>query len=172
MVFRSAVTYFDVCPSPVGDLVLMSDGRSLTGLMMTNQRHTQGVQPGWVRESGPFVEARSQLGQYFAGERTEFELELAPTGTPFQVEVWRTLRDIPYGTTINYGELAKRIGNANASRAVGAANGRNPIGIIVPCHRVIGANGSLVGYGGGLERKKTLLALERDTLAKRGERLV
>ena len=118
------------------------------------------------------MEARSQLGQYFAGERTEFELELAPTGTPFQVEVWRTLRDIPYGTTINYGELAKRIGNANASRAVGAANGRNPIGIIVPCHRVIGANGSLVGYGGGLERKKALLALEQETLVKRGQRLL
>ena len=168
----NATTYFDVLPSPVGDLVLMSDGQALTGLMMTDQRHTKGVQPGWVREPRPFGPARTQLGEYFAGERTDFDLELAPAGTPFQVEVWRTLRDIPYGTTINYGELAKRIGNANASRAVGSANGRNPIGIIVPCHRVIGANGSLVGYGGGLDRKKALLALERDTLAKRGERLL
>ena len=165
-------TYFDVLASPVGDLVLMSDGQALTGLMMTNQRHTNGVQPGWVREPGPFGAAKTQLGEYFASERTEFELDLAPAGTPFQVEVWQALRDIPYGTTINYGELAKRIGNVNASRAVGAANGRNPIGIIVPCHRVIGANGSLVGYGGGLERKKALLALERDTLARRGERLL
>ena len=108
-------------------------------------------------------EAVRQLGEYFAGERRDFDLPLDPVGTPFQLTVWAALRDIPYAETINYGQLAGRVGNPHASRAVGLANGRNPISIVVPCHRVIGANGSLTGYGGGLDRKRTLLELERRT---------
>jgi methylated-DNA-[protein]-cysteine S-methyltransferase len=104
-----------------------------------------------------------QLREYFAGERRDFDLPLEPAGTPFQLTVWDALRGIPYAETINYGQLAVRVGNPTASRAVGLANGRNPISIVVPCHRVIGANGSLTGYGGGLDRKRTLLDLERRT---------
>ena len=106
----------------------------------------------------------SQLRSYFAGEREEFDLPLAPEGTPFQQEVWRRLCEIPYGETISYGELARRIGNPQASRAVGLANGSNPIPIVIPCHRVIGSNGKLTGYGGGLPIKEKLLALERKQL--------
>ena len=108
-----------------------------------------------------------QLGQYFAGDRLDFDLPLAVAGTPFQQRVWAALREIPYGETESYGELANRIGSPGAPRAVGLANGRNPIGIIVPCHRVIGASGSLTGYGGGIERKRQLLDMEREVLWRR-----
>jgi methylated-DNA-[protein]-cysteine S-methyltransferase len=115
---------------------------------------------GWKRDDAALSEARAQLQAYFAGELRGFELPLAAEGTPFQQRVWRALCDIPYGETISYGELARRIGQPAAARAVGLANGQNPIAIVVPCHRVIGANGSLTGYGGGLERKRWLLAHE------------
>jgi methylated-DNA-[protein]-cysteine S-methyltransferase len=117
----------------------------------------------WVedRNSGPLPEAIRQLGEYFTGQRRKFDLPLRLHGTEFQQRVWNVLREIPYGVTWSYGELARRIDNPNASRAVGLANGRNPISILVPCHRVIGADGSLTGYGGGLERKRWLLAHER-----------
>jgi methylated-DNA-[protein]-cysteine S-methyltransferase len=155
--------YLTQIDSPVGPLTLVSDGRALTGLYMADQRHAPPEFEGAVRDDGaaPFAEARAQLAAYFEGRLWEFDLPLAPEGTPFRLRVWESLRAIPYGETISYGELARRVGNANASRAVGLANGRNPIGIVVPCHRVIGANGSLTGYGGGLERKAALLALER-----------
>ncbi len=104
---------------------------------------------------------RAQLEEYFAGERTSFDIPLAPEGAPFEREVWRALEEIPYGETVSYGEIARRVGQPTAARAVGTANGRNPIAVIVPCHRVIGADGSLTGYGGGLERKRLLLELER-----------
>ena len=104
---------------------------------------------------------KRQLEEYFAGERTTFDVPLAPEGAPFEREVWRALEEIPYGETVSYGEIARRVGQPTAARAVGTANGRNPIAVIVPCHRVIGANGSLTGYGGGLERKRLLLELER-----------
>lgn len=150
--------------SPVGPLTLTSDGRALTGILMESA--PEGT--GWTRDDGaaPFAEARAQLQAYFRGERTEFDLPLAPRGTPFQEKVWKELRRIPYGKTCSYGDIARRIGRPKACRAVGLANGRNPISIVVPCHRVIGADGSLTGYGGGLANKKTLLELERRTVPK------
>jgi methylated-DNA-[protein]-cysteine S-methyltransferase len=117
---------------------------------------------GWTRDERALAPLRLQLEEYFAGERREFELELAPSGTPFQLEVWRALRAIPYGETASYGEIAAAVGQPGAARAVGGANNRNPIAIVIPCHRVIGASGSLTGYGGGLPRKQRLLALEAD----------
>jgi methylated-DNA-[protein]-cysteine S-methyltransferase len=118
------------------------------------------VQPEWRRDDSAFTEACGQLDEYFAGERTEFDLPLNPAGTPFQRRVWDALKTIPYGEIRSYGEIAEQIGRPGAARAVGLANGRNPISIVVPCHRVIGASGALTGYGGGLERKQYLLDLE------------
>jgi methylated-DNA-[protein]-cysteine S-methyltransferase len=118
-------------------------------------------EPGWNESrKGVVGDALKQLKEYFAGKRSDFDLPVAPAGTPFQQSVWRQLQGIPYGVTISYGELARRVGNPQASRAVGAANGQNPIPIVIPCHRVIGANGKLIGFGGGLPTKQTLLALE------------
>ena len=151
--------YYDMMPSPIGDLMLVSDGEALTGLYMNNQKHAARRAKA-VPDAKLLKHPRAQMQAYFAGELRDFELPLAPEGTPFQQRVWRALRDIPYGETISYGELARRIGQPKASRAVGLANGQNPIGIVVPCHRVIGADGSLTGYGGGLERKRWLLAHE------------
>ena len=152
--------YFTEFSSPIGLLQLRGTHTALTGVFMETHRHEPARTPDAVRDAAPFREARGQLEAYFAGERSEFALALAPTGTAFQLAVWEALRAIPYGTTISYGELARRIGNPRAVRAVGLANGRNPLSIIVPCHRVIGADGTLTGYGGGLERKRFLLALE------------
>lgn len=121
---------------------------------------------GWVEDSGRFKDVRAQLDAYFAGRRKDFTVRLAPEGTPFQLRVWAALRGIPYGETISYAELAKRVGNPKAVRAVGAANGRNPLPIVVPCHRVVGADGSLVGFGGGLDVKRALLDLERQTAGR------
>jgi methylated-DNA-[protein]-cysteine S-methyltransferase len=156
------MTYYTFVPSPVGDLMLTSDGTALTGVFMGAQKHGPEIGADWVQDqtAQPFPAARQQLADYFAGKRREFELPLGARGTAFQERVWQELCRIPYGTTISYGELARRIGKPGAARAVGLANGRNPVGIIVPCHRVIGADGSATGYGGGLERKKTLLDLE------------
>jgi len=157
------MTYFTYMESPIGRLLLTSDGTALTGLFMEPHRHGPASTDGWVREdeAAPFPAARQQLAAYFAGNLQEFDLPLALEGTPFQRKVWNELRNIPFGQTWSYGELARRIGQPTASRAVGLANGKNPISVIVPCHRVIGANGKLVGYGGGLDRKTTLLRLEQ-----------
>jgi methylated-DNA-[protein]-cysteine S-methyltransferase len=154
----NAFTNFD---SPIGRLLLTTDGTALTGLYMEISRKAQSTQ-GWVEDGtvGPLAETVRQLTEYFAGTRREFNLPLRLEGTAFQKRVWRELTEIPYGETWSYGQLAKRINKPSASRAVGLANGRNPISILVPCHRVIGANGSLTGYGGGLERKQWLLAHE------------
>lgn len=119
------------------------------------------LEPGWEEDADGLSEMTRQLDEYFAGGRTEFDLELTPRGTPFQLEVWRQLCLIPYGETISYGELAKRVNRPGAARAVGTANGQNPIAIIVPCHRVIGADGSLTGFGGGLPWKRWLLNREQ-----------
>ena len=154
----TTTTYWTTVESPVGELLLTSDGTSLTRLLFAPFE----VDPAWSEEPCDVLDlAAAQLKEYFAGDRTSFDLPLEPAGTPFQRSVWLALRDIPYAETINYGQLATRVGNRNASRAVGLANGRNPISIVVPCHRVIGANGSLTGYGGGLDRKRLLLDLER-----------
>jgi methylated-DNA-[protein]-cysteine S-methyltransferase len=148
--------------SPIGQLLLQTDGVSLTGLYMDVPGRPIRRMDDWQEDAtaGPLPEAVRQLEEYFAGNRRNFDLPLHLNGTEFQRRVWRALTEIPYGETWSYGELAKRIGNPNASRAVGLANGRNPIAILVPCHRVIGADGSLTGYGGGLQRKQWLLAHE------------
>jgi methylated-DNA-[protein]-cysteine S-methyltransferase len=162
---HAETTYWNTADSPVGELLLTSNGTSLTRLLFSPFT----VDPAWSElPCGVLEEAAAQLRDYFAGSRTDFDLPLEPWGTPFQLSVWKALRDIPYAETINYGQLATRVGNSNASRAVGLANGRNPISIVVPCHRVIGANGSLTGYGGGLDRKRTLLDLECRTAGRPG----
>jgi methylated-DNA-[protein]-cysteine S-methyltransferase len=147
-------------PSPVGDLLLRADADGRLTELYT--RHSGGATTDW-----PFPEISEQLEAYFAGDREDFDLALAPHGTPFQQRVWEELTRIPYGETISYSELAWRLGQPKAVRAVGLANGRNPISIVIPCHRVIGADGSLVGYGGGLERKKWLLEHEAVTSGRR-----
>lgn len=155
-------TYYTRIDSPIESLLLASDGEALTSLFMMSQRHGPYFSDTWILDNNakPFAEARKQMRAYFAGELTDFDLPLKMIGTEFQKTVWRELLNIPFGVTISYGELAERVGNPSASRAVGAANGRNPISIIVPCHRVIGSNGKLTGYGGGMERKEWLLAHE------------
>jgi methylated-DNA-[protein]-cysteine S-methyltransferase len=155
--------HYAVVDSPIDPLLLTGQGDALTGLFMSVHADGLRIDPSWRRDEAALAPVAAQLREYFGGERTAFDVELAPHGTSFQRRVWEALRAIPYGTTISYGELAGRIGTGRESRAVGLANGRNPISIIVPCHRVIGANGSLTGYGGGLERKRALLDLEAGT---------
>ncbi len=152
---------FSYLESPIGRLLLTSDGTALTGLYMEPSRKAQCVD-GWLEDAtaAPLSAAMRQLTEYFEGTRREFDLPLRLQGTVFQTRVWRELTEIPYGQTWSYGQLAKRIDKPSASRAVGLANGRNPISILVPCHRVIGADGSLTGYGGGIERKRWLLVHE------------
>ncbi len=147
--------------SPVGRLVLVRDEAGLRQVWFAEGRRAEIVKKDWREDKAAFVEAVRQLRAYFARELREFDVELAPVGTEFQLRVWRELRRIGYGETISYGDLARRVGNAKAARAVGLANGSNPLPIIVPCHRVIGGDGSLTGFGGGLPMKKWLLELER-----------
>jgi methylated-DNA-[protein]-cysteine S-methyltransferase len=153
------MTRFCEIATPIGRLRLAGDEKGLRGISFENRfRPSESSdRPGAL---APFREAIDQLNAYFAGERRRFDLPLAPEGTPFQREVWSALTTIPYGETVSYGELARQLGKPAATRAVGAANGRNPIPIIIPCHRVIGADGSLTGFGGGLAVKRALLALE------------
>ena len=148
--------------SPVGPLTLAGHGETITNLRMVDQTHPPPDQAQWSSEPSAFPDAVEQLHAYFDGDLTEFDLALDLRGTLFQRRVWNALIQIPYGETQSYGEIAERVGKPGAARAVGMANGHNPIGIIVPCHRVIGADGSLTGYGGGLDRKRILLQLERD----------
>ena len=156
----SETIWYDELPTPIGRLRLVADQQGLRELWFESGRHRKSPSPDWVRAAKPLAEARRQLEEYFAGERTRFDLNLRPLGTPFQLAVWQELGRIPYGVTISYAELARRIGQPAAVRAVGAANGRNPIPIILPCHRVIGSNGSLTGFGGGLPTKRFLLSME------------
>ncbi|MEU1500699.1 methylated-DNA--[protein]-cysteine S-methyltransferase [Streptomyces sp. NPDC005732] len=150
-----------VTDSPYGPLTLVADDDLLCGLYMVGQRHRPPQEDFGARDDTLLPEAKRQLTAYFAGDLKEFDLPMRLAGTPFQRSVWEQLARIPYGEIRSYGELADALGNPKASRAVGLANGRNPVGIIVPCHRVVGADGSLTGYGGGLDRKRRLLDFER-----------
>jgi len=154
------VTYWHEIDSPVGPLLLAGTAQALTRVHF--QSGPQPLRPPktWRHAVAPFVRVRSQLMEYFCGSRRSFELPLAPSGTPFQLAVWQALGAIPYGETLSYGELAHRLGRTAGARAVGVANGANPLPIVVPCHRVIGADGTLTGFGGGLHIKRSLLALE------------
>jgi methylated-DNA-[protein]-cysteine S-methyltransferase len=156
-----AVRYWCEIESPIGPLLLQGTPEALSQLNFQAGPRPVRPDPSWRRDAGVFRDAATQLGEYFAGERREFQLQLSPAGTAFQLSVWQALQLIPYGRTSSYGELARGLGNANGSRAVGLANGSNPIAIIIPCHRVIGADGSLTGFGGGLPIKHALLSLER-----------
>ncbi len=158
----ATATPYSLLPSPIGELLLVGGDAGLCGVPMTPHTGRHGVAPGWRRDDAALAEARVELTSYFAGELTEFTMQLAPEGTAFQRSVWAGLREIPFGETRSYGELADSIGCPGAARAVGLANARNPIAVVIPCHRVIGADGSLTGYGGGLDRKRRLLAHERE----------
>ncbi|ORB20608.1 cysteine methyltransferase [Mycolicibacterium moriokaense] len=154
------ILQFRAIDSPVGLLTLAGKNGRLRHLRMVDQTY-EPSRDGWEVDDVAFPDAVEQLGAYFAGERTDFDLALDLVGTEFQRRVWAALLTIPYGETRSYGEIARQIGSPGAFRAVGLANGHNPIGIIVPCHRVIGSNGSLTGYGGGLDRKRALLDMEK-----------
>ena len=151
------MTRYDTMPSPVGELLLVAEHDGLSGVYFETYRHGRRAAADWERAPAALADARAQLEAYFAGGLIEFTLPLGPRGTPFQQRVWAELGRIAFGETISYGELARRIGDPLAVRAVAGANARNPIAIIVPCHRVIGADGSLTGFGGGLDRKRWLL---------------
>jgi methylated-DNA-[protein]-cysteine S-methyltransferase len=158
----SVQTYFTVVPSPIGELLgVGADDASgqfaISGLYMTGQRYEPFVRPEWIRDANRFADAEKQLDAYFGGDLTDFILPLAARGSEFQRSVWTALRDIPLGETRAYGQIAQQVADKTKTRAVAAAIGRNPIGIVVPCHRVIGADGSLTGYAGGLDRKRWLL---------------
>jgi methylated-DNA-[protein]-cysteine S-methyltransferase len=157
------MTNYSVIESPIGDVLLVGEQQpaseqfAVTGIYLVGQKHEPMVGADWVRADDPFADAEKQLAAYFAGDLTSFDFPLAARGSEFQRTVWRALLDIPFGTTVAYGVLAGRVADRSRTRAVAAAVGRNPIGIVVPCHRVIGADGSLTGYAGGLARKRWLL---------------
>ena len=158
---NEATVYYWVAISPVGRLLLVGGAKGLLALQFQDGAHPLDIQPSWKKAREPFRAVLEQLREYFGGSRKRFQIALKLQGTPFQRQVWQALQRIPYGRTVSYGEVAQQMGSPQASRAVGAANGQNPVSIIVPCHRVIGANGKLVGYGGGLPIKAALLALEQ-----------
>ena len=153
--------FFSFVDSPLGRLFVQGDGQFVTGLYLPGQKSWRGSDTAWRQSDAPFAAVKEQLAEYFAGERRQFDLPVKLTGTPFQLRVWQELVRIPFGATITYAQLAHRVGKPTASRAVGHANGRNPISIIVPCHRVIGANGNLTGYAGGVAKKQWLLDWEQ-----------
>jgi methylated-DNA-[protein]-cysteine S-methyltransferase len=153
-------TLYTTTDSPIGELLLAGDGVALALLDMQQGRRAVSIDPRWERSEAPFADVLWQLEEYFTGRRQDFDVALSLAGHPFEQRVWEALLDIPYGETASYGTIAKRIGEPTAARAVGLANARNPIAVIVPCHRVIGADGGLTGYGGGLECKRFLLDLE------------
>ncbi len=164
------VRAFTTIESPVGLLTMSARAGIIDGLSMDGQRHTPPADPAAVRDAAPFSELIAQLDDYFAGRPVRFDIPMSLAGTEFQRRVWAALREIPHGETISYGQLARRLGMPGASRAVGLANGRNPIAIVIPCHRVIGADGRLTGYGGGLERKAWLLRHEAGVAELQGVR--
>ena len=160
---------YDYCESPCGRMLLVADGDALCGVYFVGQKHLRQVDPAWRRDpdAAPLVQAKRELEEYFDGKRKKFDVPLAPQGTPFQRAVWRAIAGVPFGETISYAELARRAGRPGSARAAGAATGRNPIGVIVPCHRIVGADGSLTGYAGGVDKKRALLALEAGAASAR-----
>jgi methylated-DNA-[protein]-cysteine S-methyltransferase len=163
------MTSYTYVESPLGRILLTSDGSGLSGLYLEGQRYEPTPASDWTQSghSPLFASTATQLAEYFAGSRTHFQLPLALVGTPFQQEVWRRLKDVPYGTRVSYGDIAQAMGTPQSARAVGAAVGRNPLSVVIPCHRVVGKDGALTGYSGGIERKQTLLTLEERTLPER-----
>lgn len=153
--------YYCFMDSPIGKLFLAGDQDGLKHINFPKEKRPVNPEPNWMEMPAFFTSVVSELKEYFAGKRQQFSIDTKPEGTAFQLSVWRELQEVPYGKTVSYGELAQQVGNPKASRAVGAANGANPIPIIIPCHRAIGANGDLTGFGGGLETKQFLLELER-----------
>jgi methylated-DNA-[protein]-cysteine S-methyltransferase len=156
--------YYDHIESPCGRMLLVARDDALTGVYFEGQKYDSSVQPEWIRDPDHHVvrQTRAELTEYFAGARKRFDVPLAAEGTSFQEAVWKAISTVPFGTTITYAELARRAGVPGSARAAGAATGRNPLTIIVPCHRIVGSNGALTGYAGGLDRKRALLALESD----------
>ncbi|HKW36809.1 MAG TPA: methylated-DNA--[protein]-cysteine S-methyltransferase [Burkholderiales bacterium] len=154
--------HYDFYDGSQGRMLVVANGVGLCGVYFDGQKYLPDVDPEWRRDPNLAVlrQVKRELAEYFAGERRRFETALAPEGTPFQRSVWKAISTVAFGETISYGELARRAGCPGSARAAGAATGRNPIGIVVPCHRIVGANGSLTGYAGGLDRKRALLALE------------
>ena len=166
--------YYDTYESPHGGMLLVANDDGLAGVYFDRQKHHPRFQTDWKKAPRHklLAQAKRELAEYFAGKRRRFGVPLAPEGTPFQCAVWRAISTVGFGTTISYGELARRAGSPGSARAAGAATGRNPIGIIVPCHRIMGSDGSLTGYAGGLQRKRALLELEgatRDLLSPQGD---
>ena len=157
-----SLTWYDEIGTPIGALRLVAGASGLLAIQFPSTARGAAAPAGWRRDCAPFRSLTAQLAEYFTGQRREFDVELAPLGTPFQQSVWQELRMIPFGTSISYAELARRVGRPAAFRAVGAANGANPWPIVVPCHRVIGSDRSLTGFGGGLDVKRTLLRLEAE----------
>ncbi|MDG3004932.1 methylated-DNA--[protein]-cysteine S-methyltransferase [Paludisphaera mucosa] len=153
----TATTYYTTMPSPVGELLLVSDGEALSHLYTEHHGRGGVVEDSWRRDPGPFRQVEGQLQAYFGGERRLFDLPMAPRGTDFQQAVWGALRALRFGERVSYGELSRRLGRPGSGRAVGHANARNPISIVVPCHRVVGSGGALTGYAGGLDCKRWLL---------------
>lgn len=158
--------YYDYYQSPRGRMLLVADGKALTGVFFTGQKYQPCIEEEWRRNGthAPLCQAKRELAEYFDGTRTRFTVKIAPRGTPFQRAIWKVIAGVGFGRTIAYAELARRAGRPGSARAAGAATGRNPIGIIVPCHRIVGSNGSLTGYAGGLAKKRALLALEEHAL--------
>jgi methylated-DNA-[protein]-cysteine S-methyltransferase len=156
---------YDYYDSPCGRMLLVADGEALCGAYFVGQKHMRETDADWVRDpaSPVIVRTKRQLDEYFQGKRKAFDMPLAAAGTPFQRAVWKAIAGVGFGETISYAELARRAGRPGSARAAGAATGRNPIGIIVPCHRIVGADGSLTGYAGGMDKKRALLALETGT---------
>jgi methylated-DNA-[protein]-cysteine S-methyltransferase len=154
--------YYDYYDGPHGRMLLVARDEGMAGVYFADQKHHPTVEVAWQHDASHVAlrRAKRELAEYFGGARQRFEIALAPEGTPFQLAVWKAIAGVDFGRTITYGELARRAGHPGCARAAGAATGRNPIGIIVPCHRIVGADGNLTGYAGGLERKRMLLALE------------
>jgi methylated-DNA-[protein]-cysteine S-methyltransferase len=163
---------YDYYDSPCGHMLLVAEGDALCGAYFVGQKHMREPESGWKRDprARPLVQAKRELEEYFGGSRKIFDVVLAAEGTPFQRAVWKAIARVPFGETISYAELARRAGRPGSARAAGAATGRNPIGVIVPCHRIVGTDGSLTGYAGGVDKKRALLALEAEAGSARHRR--